>query len=224
MLPRVVALVERPGRGGPDHRLRHGAGLGPGAAADPGRRPTRRPAVVAEYQPDPPLPAEPVSAEAVAPAARPTRPARRDPPRPEPRSRNRRGRRPRRRRRSRRWRCRTPAPMPRPTSRCARCWPRRPRDLERVVYQSLDADGRAQYDTARRFMQQADEALKARNVVFAGKLADKAATMAVGAGPVRTRRPRSPSSGTASDRHSARIRWRRGRRKAKIRRMIRFLA
>ena len=47
-----------------------------------------------------------------------------------------------------------------------------------MVYQTLDADGRVQDDTARRFMQQADEALKARNVVFAGKLADKAATMA----------------------------------------------
>ena len=32
--------------------------------------------------------------------------------------------------------------------------------------------------TARRFMQQADDALKVRNVMFAGKLADKAATMA----------------------------------------------
>ena len=52
------------------------------------------------------------------------------------------------------------------------------RDLGRVDYQGLDPDGRAQYDTARRFMQQAEEALKARNLVFAGKLADKAATMA----------------------------------------------
>ena len=52
------------------------------------------------------------------------------------------------------------------------------RDLGRVDYQALDADGRAQYDTARRFMQQAEDALKARNLMFAGKLADKAATMA----------------------------------------------
>ncbi len=52
------------------------------------------------------------------------------------------------------------------------------RDLGRVDYQMLDNDGKAQYDTARRFMQQADEALKARNVRFAGTLADKAATMA----------------------------------------------
>ena len=52
------------------------------------------------------------------------------------------------------------------------------RDLSRVNAASLDADGRTQYETARRFLQQAEDALKARNVVFAGKLADKAATMA----------------------------------------------
>mgnify|MGYP003579558424 CR=1 FL=1 len=32
--------------------------------------------------------------------------------------------------------------------------------------------------SARRFIQQADEALKSRKVIFAGKLPDKAATMA----------------------------------------------
>ena len=52
------------------------------------------------------------------------------------------------------------------------------RDLSRVNSASLNADGRAQYDTARRFIQQAEEALKGRNIVYAGKLADKAATMA----------------------------------------------
>ena len=52
------------------------------------------------------------------------------------------------------------------------------RDLSRVNYTSLNPDGKAQYDTARRFMQQAEEAMRARNLVFAGKLADKAATMA----------------------------------------------
>lgn len=52
------------------------------------------------------------------------------------------------------------------------------RDLSRVNSSVLNADGRAQYDTAQRFIQQAEEALKARNIVFAGKLADKAATMA----------------------------------------------
>ncbi|MGH9175462.1 MAG: hypothetical protein ACRD1H_13945 [Vicinamibacterales bacterium] len=51
------------------------------------------------------------------------------------------------------------------------------RDLQRINYAALGADGRAQYDTARRFMQQAEEALKGGNLAFAGKLADKAATM-----------------------------------------------
>ena len=52
------------------------------------------------------------------------------------------------------------------------------RDLARVNQASLKADGRTQFETARRFLQQAEEALKLRNIVFAGKLADKAATMA----------------------------------------------
>ena len=52
------------------------------------------------------------------------------------------------------------------------------RDLSRVNATTLNNDGRAQYDTARRFIQQAEDALKTRNIVFAGKLADKAATMA----------------------------------------------
>ena len=52
------------------------------------------------------------------------------------------------------------------------------RDLSRVNAGALNTDGRAQYDTARRFLQQAEDALKARNIVFAGRLADKAATMA----------------------------------------------
>lgn len=52
------------------------------------------------------------------------------------------------------------------------------RDLSRVNAASLNSDGKAQYDQARGFIQQAEEALKTRNIVFAGKLADKAATMA----------------------------------------------
>lgn len=52
------------------------------------------------------------------------------------------------------------------------------RDLQRVNPGALNSDGRAQLETARRFLQQADEALKVRNIVFAGRLADKAATMA----------------------------------------------
>jgi hypothetical protein len=52
------------------------------------------------------------------------------------------------------------------------------RDLLRVNAGALNHDGRAQLDQARRFLRQADEALNARNIVFAGRLADKAATMA----------------------------------------------
>jgi hypothetical protein len=52
------------------------------------------------------------------------------------------------------------------------------RDLLRVNYAALNADGRAQFETARGFMQQAYDALKSNNLAFAGKLADKAATMA----------------------------------------------
>ena len=52
------------------------------------------------------------------------------------------------------------------------------RDIARVNVAMLSVDGRTQYDTARRFLQQADDALKSRNLVFAGKLADKAALMA----------------------------------------------
>jgi hypothetical protein len=52
------------------------------------------------------------------------------------------------------------------------------RNLLRVKYAELNADGRAQYDTARGFMSQADEAIKSNNLAFAGKLADKAANMA----------------------------------------------
>ena len=61
--------------------------------------------------------------------------------------------------------------------RFAICWQGRARPVPREC-------GGAQWrwprpiDQARRFMQQADEALKTRNIVFAGKLADKAATMA----------------------------------------------
>jgi hypothetical protein len=52
------------------------------------------------------------------------------------------------------------------------------RDLSRVNAGALNSDGRSQYEAARRFLEQAEDALKARNIVFAGRLADKAATMA----------------------------------------------
>ncbi len=52
------------------------------------------------------------------------------------------------------------------------------RDLDRTDYRVLSSERRAQYDTAKRFIQQADDALKVMNLVFAEQLADKAATLA----------------------------------------------
>jgi hypothetical protein len=52
------------------------------------------------------------------------------------------------------------------------------RDLGRTDYRRLSAEGRETYDQSRRFSQQAQEALKERNVAFAMTLADKAATLA----------------------------------------------
>jgi len=134
------------------------------------------PRVVTIYQEEPPLVPAPAVVEAVParPAGRPARPdAKPEPPAPA-----------------------EPAPeAPRPSPPSLTLTPspgaeaqtvvairdlmaRATRDLSRVNASSLNADGRAQADAARRFLQQADEALKARNVVFAGKLADKAATIA----------------------------------------------
>jgi hypothetical protein len=42
----------------------------------------------------------------------------------------------------------------------------------------LDADAKIQYDTAKRFVRQAEDAVKSKNLVFAKNLADKAATIA----------------------------------------------
>jgi type IV secretory pathway VirB10-like protein len=52
------------------------------------------------------------------------------------------------------------------------------RNLGRVDYGKLSTDARAQYDQSKRFTQQAEQALKDRNFVFAATLADKAATLA----------------------------------------------
>ncbi len=52
------------------------------------------------------------------------------------------------------------------------------RALDKIDYKSLSGDGKAQYDTAKRFLKQADDALKAKNVVYAWQLADKANTIA----------------------------------------------
>ena len=178
MLPRAVALV---------CGLAAAGSLGSCAKAQATASPAMPtlappdvpPRVVAEYQPDPPLPAEPVSAEAVTPAPRPPRPARRETPRPEAAADEPQG--PPRRRRRRRLPAlalQMPGASAKADQSVRTLLARAARDLGRVDYQALDTDGRAQYETARRFMQQADDALKARNVMFAGKLADKAATMA----------------------------------------------
>jgi hypothetical protein len=50
--------------------------------------------------------------------------------------------------------------------------------LNRINTQALNADARLQFDTARRFVAQAEEALKARNLVFAENLAEKALALA----------------------------------------------
>lgn len=52
------------------------------------------------------------------------------------------------------------------------------RDLRRIDVRRLNPDAKSQYDIARRFVQQAEEALKDRNAVFAEQLADKAAQIA----------------------------------------------
>lgn len=177
MLPRVVTLVCVLAVAG------FAAGCAKARAAETPAMPTLAPPdapprVVAEYEPDPPLPAAPVPTEAVTPPSRPTRPPRREAPRVEPVE------------EPAPPAPATPAPAPphltlqtpaasaQAEQSVRGLLARAARDLGRVDYQMLDADGKAQYDTARRFMQQADEALKVRNVRFAGTLADKAATMA----------------------------------------------
>lgn len=52
--------------------------------------------------------------------------------------------------------------------------------LARVNAGALSHDAKAQFDTARRFIDQAEGALKGRNYIFASYLADKAETLARG--------------------------------------------
>ncbi len=52
------------------------------------------------------------------------------------------------------------------------------KDLSRVDYQKLTVDGKSQYDQSKRLAEQAEQALKAGNTVFAATVADKAATVA----------------------------------------------
>jgi len=51
-------------------------------------------------------------------------------------------------------------------------------DLSQINPFALGTDARGQYDSAGRFIRQAEEALKVKNLVYASQLADKAATMA----------------------------------------------
>jgi hypothetical protein len=51
-------------------------------------------------------------------------------------------------------------------------------DLNRIDYRALNADARTQYNTAKRFVTQAEDALKSKNLVFARSVADKAAALA----------------------------------------------
>ena len=51
-------------------------------------------------------------------------------------------------------------------------------DLSRIDYRMLNADAKTQYDTAKRFIRQADDAMRTKNLVFAKNLADKAAALA----------------------------------------------
>jgi type IV secretory pathway VirB10-like protein len=50
--------------------------------------------------------------------------------------------------------------------------------LNRVDYRGLNGDARTQYDQAMRFISQARDALRDRNLVFANNLAEKALTLA----------------------------------------------
>jgi hypothetical protein len=51
-------------------------------------------------------------------------------------------------------------------------------NLHKVNLRTLTADGRANYDQTWRFISQAEEALQAKNLVFAATVADKADTLA----------------------------------------------
>ena len=50
--------------------------------------------------------------------------------------------------------------------------------LNRIDYRVLNADAKIQYDTAKRWIRQADEALRTKNLVFAKDAATKAAALA----------------------------------------------
>jgi hypothetical protein len=51
-------------------------------------------------------------------------------------------------------------------------------ELNRIDYRALNADARTQYDTAKRFIQQAEDSIRLKNLPFAKTVADKAAVLA----------------------------------------------
>jgi uncharacterized protein (DUF885 family) len=51
-------------------------------------------------------------------------------------------------------------------------------DLNRIDYRRLSPDTQLQYDTAKGFIRQAEDALRSRNLMFAQTMAEKAATLA----------------------------------------------
>lgn len=51
-------------------------------------------------------------------------------------------------------------------------------DLNHIDYRVLNPDARTQYDTAKRFIRQADDAINRKNLEYARTLAEKAATLA----------------------------------------------
>jgi hypothetical protein len=51
-------------------------------------------------------------------------------------------------------------------------------NLNTVDYRALNVDARTQYDQAKRFISQAQDALREKNLVFAANLAEKANTLA----------------------------------------------
>lgn len=82
----------------------------------------------------------------------------------------------------------TPRPAPSPTDAAEErkvrdVLARAARDLGRVDYGRLTTNGRAQYEQAKRFNDQAEQAIRDRNYVFATTLADKAASIAAELSP-----------------------------------------
>ena len=121
--------------------------------------------------PEPEPPSPPAAAAPRTPAARPAAPAKPQPtppvavappaPTSEPRE------------------LTAPAPASGANERSVRdVLTRATRDLSKVDYMRLSTDSRAQYEQSKRFSEQAEQALKERNLIFAATLADKAATLA----------------------------------------------